>query len=75
MNHVKKTTGQTDTAVFTMASRSVTSGYADIWCSAPKMHLITCAGIQKRWAPRIYLLLDIAVEKLDKYSPNLQKMC
>ena len=39
------------------------------------MHLFTSAGIQKRWAPRISLILDIPVEKQDKLSSQICSRC
>ena len=38
------------------------------------MHLSTSAGIQKRWAPRISLLLDIPVEQ-EKLSSQICSRC
>ena len=38
------------------------------------MHLFTSAGIQKRWAPRISLLLDIPVEQ-EKLSSQICLRC
>ena len=37
--------------------------------------LFTSAGIQKRWAPRIKLLLDIPVEKQDSLSAQSCSRC
>ena len=38
-------------------------------------HLFTSAGIQKRWAPRISLLLDIPLEKQDNLSSQICSRC
>ena len=76
MNHIKKATWQTDTAVLTMASRSVPCRLCRSLVPRTKtVHLFTCAGIQKGWAPRISLLLGIAVEKQDKLSSQICTRC
>ena len=43
--------------------------------SGAPQHLFTSAGIQKRWAPRISLLLDIPLEKQDKLSSQICSRC
>ena len=48
--------------------------YRDLVPCTKTMHLSTSAGIQKSWAPRISLLLDIPVEQ-EKLSSQICSRC
>ncbi len=43
--------------------------------STKTAHLFSSTGVERRWAPRISLLLDVPVDKSDRTSSYMFKIC
>ena len=58
-----------------MASKSNTKVCRSLVESTRIVHLFSSTGVERRWAPRISLLLDVPVDKSERISSYMCKSC